>query len=271
MKRLRCIPTSSMAGFALHNMSLFLMAGWMIMSSIVFALLPHFLSITSNSCSADTECGIICYQIKLSKPIWNGIIRAATMTRILFVSYCESQSAFKCINGTCIEPPETGKAVISIINGTFANQADEITQYSAYVKVFLDQKYLMKTRTIEGSNKPIFNQAFVTPVITSDTQIGFIVFDRDEAEEKLLLTVQMTVDFILAMKLNGSVTCQPLGSPKGQLCFSIKWLKELRWPKLVNSSSLGRICKHEFIYLMYSICKILPEWHKPSITVKESS
>ena len=118
--------------------------------------------------------------------------------------------------------------MISIINGTFESPADEATQLDPYVKVYLDQKYLMKTRTIESTNSPIFNQAFVTPLITSDTQIGFVVFNRDETDEKLLLTVQTTVDFVLAMKLNGSVTCQPEGSPRGRLCFSIKWFKELQ-------------------------------------------
>jgi Ca2+-dependent lipid-binding protein len=137
------------------------------------------------------------------------------------------QDAFKCINGTCIEPPETGKAVISVVNGTFSGPVEEAGELNPYVKVYLDQKYLMKTRTIDGSNHPVFNQAFVTPFITSDTQIGFLVFNRDDSEEKLLLTVQTTVDFILAMNLNGTTTCQPQGSPRGRLCFSIKWFREV--------------------------------------------
>lgn len=130
------------------------------------------------------------------------------------------------MNGTCIEPPETGKAVIVILNGTFATPADEAGGISPYVKVYLDQKYLMKTRTVENSNEPVFKQAFVTPVITSDTQIGFVAFDRN-SDESLLLTVQTSVDLILALRLNGTVTCQPEGSPKGQLCFSVRWSKEI--------------------------------------------
>lgn len=116
--------------------------------------------------------------------------------------------------------------MIAIINGTFVTAADEAAGISPYVKVYLDQKYLMKTRTVENTNEPIFKQAFVTPVITSDTQIGFVVFDRN-SDENLLLTVQTSVDLLLALRLNGTVTCQPEGSPKGRLCFSVRWSKEL--------------------------------------------
>ena len=117
--------------------------------------------------------------------------------------------------------------MISILNATFEGPPDEVSETDSYVKVYLDQKYLMKTRTIENNNSPVFNQAFVTPLITSDTQIGFVMFDRSDSEDKLLLTVQTSVDLILALKLNGSVTCQPEGSPRGRLCFSVKWFQEL--------------------------------------------
>ena len=114
--------------------------------------------------------------------------------------------------------------MISIFNGTFESEEDET---NPYVKIYLDQKYLMKTRTLENNRYPVFNQAFVTPIITSDTQISFVAFSRGDSTDKLLLTVQTTVDFVLAMGLNGVATCQPEGSPRGSVCFSIRWTREL--------------------------------------------
>jgi Ca2+-dependent lipid-binding protein len=126
------------------------------------------------------------------------------------------------VNGSCIEPPETGKAVISILNATVFKQ-DEDSDSDPYVKVYLDQKYLMKTRVIENSNNPIWMTSFVTPVMTSDAQLGFIVFDKDPGGEELLLTVQTSVSMILALGQNATAVCGPQGSPKGQLCYLIKW------------------------------------------------
>ena len=126
------------------------------------------------------------------------------------------------MNGSCIEPPETGRAKISIINGTFEKK-DEDSDSDPFVKVYMDDKYLTKTKIIENQNDPEWKQSFVTPVITSDTQLGFIVLDKDQAGEELLLTVQTSVNLILALGLNGTATCDPPGSPKGFLCYSITW------------------------------------------------
>lgn len=112
--------------------------------------------------------------------------------------------------------------MITIINGTFVSQ-DEDSPSDPYVKVFLDQKYLLKTKTVENDNNPLWRFSFVTPLMTSDTQIGFVVFDRDSSSEELLLTVQTTVDFVLMMGLNATATCGPPESPRGQLCYSVQW------------------------------------------------
>lgn len=144
---------------------------------------------------------------------------------IILLSLCSTfllQEAYKCVNGTCIEPPETGKAIITIINGTF-ERSDEDSESDPYVKVYLDQKFLTKTKIVENKNNPVWMQSFVTPVITSDTQLGFIVFDKDPTGEELLLTEQTTVNLILALGLNATATCGPPGSPRGQLCYSIQW------------------------------------------------
>lgn len=85
----------------------------------------------------------------------------------------------------------------------------------------------MKTKVIENNNNPVWMTAFLTPIMTSDTQLGFIVFDKDPVGEELLITVQTSVSLILALGLNGTATCAPPGSPKGQLCYEIRWYPEL--------------------------------------------
>jgi len=140
---------------------------------------------------------------------------------------CDPEMEFyKCVNGSCIEPPETGKAIITIINGTFVSQDEDSPSdpyVKRYVKIFLDQNYLHKTKAVENINNPFWGFSFVTPVMTSDTQIAFLAFDRDSSSEKLLLTVQTTINFILMMGLNATATCGPPGSPRGQICYIIRW------------------------------------------------
>lgn len=130
------------------------------------------------------------------------------------------------MNGSCIEPPETGKARIVIVNAT-VHPRDVISPKLSdpYVKLFLDQKYLMKTKTIEGNNNPVWNQAIVTPVITSDTQISLILLNRDSMHEQIISTVQTNVDLTMAQENNGTVTCAPPITEinPNQLCYSLTW------------------------------------------------
>ena len=130
------------------------------------------------------------------------------------------------MNGSCIEPPETGKARILIINATVTPRDESSMKPSdPYVKLFLDQKYLMKTKTIENNNYPIWNQAIITPVITSDTQISLIVLNRDAMHEQILTTVQTNIDLMMAQERNGTITCAPPITEvnKNQLCYSLTW------------------------------------------------
>lgn len=141
-----------------------------------------------------------------------------------YVNLYEHQESFKCVNGSCIEPPETGKAAIAIYNASLPSKDLEIEgqESDPFVKVFLDQKYLMKTKTLENNNFPVWKQIFMSPLMTSDSQITFIVMDRDTNGEEMLLTVQTTVDLVMALDKNSTVVCAPESSPN-YLCYSIAW------------------------------------------------
>ena len=130
------------------------------------------------------------------------------------------------MNGSCIEPPETGKVRILIVNATVSPRDESSMKLSdPYVKLFLDQKYLMKTKTIENNNNPVWNQAIVTPVITSDTQISLILLNRDAMHEQIITTVQTNVDLTMAQEKNATISCAPpiTDINRNQLCYSLTW------------------------------------------------
>lgn len=130
------------------------------------------------------------------------------------------------MNGSCLasDEPETGRAFIAIINGTFPgnDKPKDGVKSDAFVKLFIDDKFLAKTKVVENNDTPVWRQTFVTPVITSDTVIRLFVFDKDPNREELLMeNIQTSPKEVVEAGMNSTVTCSQ--EKEFYLCYSISW------------------------------------------------
>lgn len=56
---------------------------------------------------------------------------------------------------------ETGSTLrVTIIEGRQLKDADIVGQNDAFVEVYLDKKYKQRTKTIQNSNNPVWNETF---------------------------------------------------------------------------------------------------------------
>ncbi|KAI1280577.1 hypothetical protein HDE_13473 [Halotydeus destructor] len=135
-----------------------------------------------------------------------------------------------CSNGTCIasNEPETGHAYITIFNASLPDKdrKSEGPKSDGFVKIYLDSSYLAKTKVIVENNEPKWRETFVTPMITSDTEIEMLVFDKDDNTEEFIIGAKTSAKALMESRRNGTLNCVPENS-KFQFCYAIVWWSQM--------------------------------------------
>ncbi|ORX62079.1 hypothetical protein DM01DRAFT_1315413 [Hesseltinella vesiculosa] len=74
-----------------------------------------------------------------------------------------------------------GTLQVTVVEARKLKDEDLIGKNDPYVELWLDSKYKQRTKTLNGTNDPVFNQTFTFPLSrgSSDHKLHFQVFDKD--------------------------------------------------------------------------------------------
>lgn len=114
---------------------------------------------------------------------------------------------------------ESGRATITILKGSTIHQNGEMRS-GASVKVYVDGKYLVKTREENDVESPKWYFTFVTPIIPFDTKIEMVLVDRLMEQEEYLSTVTTSPKQLVDMGDENKEICS---EEDNRICFKLDW------------------------------------------------
>jgi len=96
----------------------------------------------------------------------------------------------------------------------------------AFVKLYIDDKFITKTKIIDENNTPVWKEMFATPLIDSKSMIRLLVFDKDPKGEELILSLHTTANEVVLSGKNATLVCSP-AEEMYNLCYAIAWYPHL--------------------------------------------
>jgi Ca2+-dependent lipid-binding protein len=72
-----------------------------------------------------------------------------------------------------------GVLEVFVIEGRNLKDQDMVGQNDAYVEIYTDKKYKHRTKTIENTNNPVWNEQFSFNLRKGDDTIHFKIYDAD--------------------------------------------------------------------------------------------
>lgn len=117
----------------------------------------------------------------------------------------------------------TGKATITILEGSTIHQNADMRS-GASVKVYVDGKYLVKTRETNDVMAPKWYFTFVTPIISFDTKIEMVFTDRLMEHEEYLSSLTTSPKQVVDMGDENKEICS---EEDNRICFKLDWAYEM--------------------------------------------
>ncbi|CAF1216345.1 unnamed protein product [Adineta steineri] len=85
-----------------------------------------------------------------------------------------------------------GQLEVIIVEGRNLKQKDTFSENDAYVKVYLDDKsQKQKSKTIQNSNNPKWNQSFVFNHLTGQDTLYIDIYDKDSVKDEKIGSIHI--------------------------------------------------------------------------------